>query len=32
LMRTHLNQYRDDRNTLKAANASTPPFNNSDPL
>lgn len=30
--RIHLNQYRDDRMTLKRANTSRPPFTNDDPL
>lgn len=30
--RIHLNQYRDDRATLRQANASRPPFTNDDPL
>jgi SAM-dependent methyltransferase len=31
-MRIHLNQYRDDRMTLKGANSSRPPFTNDDPI
>jgi SAM-dependent methyltransferase len=31
-IRMHLNQYRDDMSTLKAANAGRPPFENEDPL
>ena len=30
--RIHLNQYRDDRATLRAANTTRPPFTNDDPL
>lgn len=31
-LRIHLNQYRDDHNTLKSANPSKPPFGNKNPL
>ncbi|OIR06733.1 hypothetical protein GALL_109810 [mine drainage metagenome] len=31
-LRLHLNQYRDDLQTLKQANQGTPPFNNDQPL
>jgi SAM-dependent methyltransferase len=31
-MRIHLNQYRDDRATLRQANTARPPFTNDDPL
>ncbi|MEI7444263.1 MAG: methyltransferase domain-containing protein [Burkholderiales bacterium] len=31
-MRIHLNQYRDDRMTLKRTNTATPPFTNDDPI
>ena len=31
-LRIHLNQYRDDMQTLKRENATTPPFNNDAPL
>lgn len=30
--RIHLNQYRDDRMTLKSANTARPPFTNDDPI